>query len=146
MAEKPTCSCGSTDALPVKRIIFPCAGVANVGQITNCAAIQLTEEGYGGASCVALLATGAEGLMKNIASSDEILILDGCQVQCGRKIAEEQGIAIDQHIVVTELGITKAGSKDYSDEDIETVVSAVWEGKGTTCSKQCGSGCGCGCR
>lgn len=143
MAEEPTCSCGATDALTVKRIIFPCAGVANVGQITNDTAIQLTEEGYGGAACVALLATGAEGLLKNIGSADEILILDGCPVQCAKTIAEDQNIPISQHIIVTDLGITKAGSREYTDDDVEVIVSAAWEGKGKSRVHQCGSGCGC---
>ena len=132
MTDQPGCSCGSDDAPTVQRIIFPCAGVANVGQITNCAAIQLTEEGYGGAACVALLATGSEGLKANLATTDEIIILDGCPVACATKIANMQGIHVDQAVIITELGITKAGSPDYTDEDIETVVSAVWEGVGRT--------------
>ena len=54
MAEQqPTCSCGANEP---KRIIFPCAGQANVGQLTNLAALQLTEEGYGNIACLALIA------------------------------------------------------------------------------------------
>lgn len=132
MTEKPTCSCGSTDAQTVQRIIFSCAGVANTGQITNCAAIQLSVEGYGSPACVALLATGAEGLKKNAAKADEILVLDGCPVACATKIAKTQGIHVDQAIIVTELDIAKAGALEYTDEDIENVVSAVWEGIGRT--------------
>ena len=37
MTEIPKCSCGANEP---KRIIFPCAGQANVGQLTNLAAIQ----------------------------------------------------------------------------------------------------------
>lgn len=137
MAEKPTCSCGCSCGQEeaeetTKRLIFPCAGVANTGQITNSAAIQLTEEGYGGAACIALLATGAKGIVAAAEDADEVLILDGCPARCARKIAEAQGICITQNVVVTELGIEKKGSREYTDDDIETVVSAVWEGKGRT--------------
>lgn len=132
MADQPTCSCGTTDALTVKRIIFPCAGVANTGQITNCAAIQLSVEGYGSPACIALLATGDEGLKKDAARADETLIPDGCPVACATKIANTQGIHIDQAIIVNKLGIAKAGALEYTDEDIEKVVSAVWEGIGRT--------------
>jgi uncharacterized metal-binding protein len=59
MTERSTCSCGDTTGISgKKRILFPCAGVENVGQITNLAALQLTEEGFGVATCVALLAIG----------------------------------------------------------------------------------------
>ncbi|MDE4908561.1 putative zinc-binding protein [Methanogenium marinum] len=138
MADKPTCSCGCScgeaqqTEKTVNRIIFPCAGVANTGQITNCAAIQLTEEGYGGAACTALLATGAKGIVDAAKDADEVIILDGCPARCVGKIAEAQGICVAQNIVVTELGIEKKGSREYTEDDIETVVSAVWEGKGRT--------------
>jgi len=131
------------------RIIFPCAGQANTGQLTNLAAIQLTEEGYGSIACVALLALGAEGLLANTKKADEVIVLDGCPMQCAKKIAGVHGIVPGQHIVVTDLDIVKAGSRDYTDEDIETVVSAAWEGSGRTETpeqngKNPGSGC-CGC-
>jgi len=117
MADQPSCSCGdtSTQETGIKRLIFPCAGVANVGQLTNLAALQLTTEGYGAATCVALLATGAEGLKKAIHEADEVVVIDGCPVECGRTIAAAQGVTPDQHIVVTTLGIRKAGSRDFSD-------------------------------
>ena len=154
MAEQPTCTCGQNEK---RRIIFPCAGQANTGQITNLAAIQLTEEGFGSIACVALLATGAEGILANARNADEVVVLDGCPMLCAKKIAEAQGVPVGQHIVVTDLGIAKGPSKSYTDDDVEAVVSAVWEGKGRvetkTASKGkkpdnggCGCGCGGGCR
>ena len=43
MASRPECACGDTSALAggKRRIIFPCAGTANVGLISNVAALQL---------------------------------------------------------------------------------------------------------
>ena len=74
MTGKPACSCGANEP---ERIIFPCAGQANTGQLTNLAALQLTEEGYGSIACVALLATGAENLIANALNADEVVVLDG---------------------------------------------------------------------
>jgi uncharacterized metal-binding protein len=148
MAEKSTCSCGANEP---KRIILPCAGQANVGQLTNLAALQLTEEGYGSIACVALLATGAENLVANAMNADEVVILDGCPMLCGKKIAGAQGVAAGQHLVMTELGITKGPSKSYTDDDLEKIVAACWKGEGrkedtTKPAKKTGgkdSGCGC---
>lgn len=127
MTEKPTCSCGADEP---KRIIFPCAGQANVGQLTNLAALQLTEEGYGSIACAALLATGAESLVANALNADEVVVLDGCPMLCTKKIANAQGVPVGQHLIVTELGIAKGPSKQYADEDIEKIVSACWKGEG----------------
>jgi len=150
MTATPTCSCGLNEP---KRIVFPCAGQANVGQLTNLAALQLTEEGYGNIACTSLLAIGAESLVANSMNADEVVILDGCPMLCAKKIAGAQGVAAGQHIVVTELGITKGSSRDYTQEDIERIVSACWKGEGRTkkaapADKKSGgnnSGCSCGC-
>ena len=150
MAEAPSCSCGQNEK---KRIIFPCAGQANTGQLTNLAAIQLTEEGYGSIACVALLAIGSDNLVANAMNAEEVVVLDGCPMLCAKKIAGAQGVAAGQHIVVTELGITKGPSKNYTLDDVEKIVSACWKGEGrindaAKPGKKTGGkdrGCGCGC-
>jgi uncharacterized metal-binding protein len=133
---EPECACGDTSAVTggKKRIIFPCAGVANVGQVSNEAALRLTEEGYGTATCIALLGTGDAGLKQRIAEADEVVIIDGCPVICGAKIAQAQRVVPAQHIVITGLGIEKGLSRRFTEEDVETVVSAAWERKGTSSS------------
>jgi uncharacterized metal-binding protein len=150
MAEQPTCSCGANEP---KRIIFPCAGQANVGQLTNLAALQLTEEGYGNIACLALLGTGSENLIANAMNADEVVVLDGCPLQCAKKIAGAQGISTGQHLILTELGIVKGPSRSYTADDVEKVVAACWKGEGrkkgssNPGTKNGGkeSGCGCGC-
>jgi uncharacterized metal-binding protein len=127
MAEISPCSCGQNEP---SRIIFPCAGHANVGQLTNLAALQLTDEGYGNISCLALLAIGSENLVANAMNADEVVILDGCLMLCAKKIAGSQGIPAGQHLVMTELGIIKGPSKSCTDDDIEKIVAACWKGEG----------------
>lgn len=132
MVSKQECACGDTSALAggKKRIIFPCSGTANVGLISNAAALQLADEGYGVATCIVLLGSGDDGLKRRIAEADEVVIIDGCPSLCGAKIAEGHGVTPLQHIVITRLGIDKVYSRDYSEEEVETVISAAWEGKG----------------
>jgi uncharacterized metal-binding protein len=150
MTEKPVCSCGSHEP---GRIIFPCAGQANVGQLTNLAALKLTEEGYGSIACLALLGIGAENLIANALNADEVVILDGCPMLCAQKIAGAKGVAAGQHLVLTELGIAKGPSKSYTEADIEKVVDTCWKGGGRlkdtiAPGKKSGrndTGCGCGC-
>jgi uncharacterized metal-binding protein len=142
-----TCGCGGGEGDGKKRIIFACAGASNVGQITNIAAIQLSVEGFGSPACTAQLATGAGPVKRKCAEADEVVVLDGCPVACASKIAEAQGIKPDQTIIATEQGIAKTHDLDISEEEIEKVVCAAWEGKGK--AKRCrdlpDGGCGCGC-
>jgi uncharacterized metal-binding protein len=149
MAEQIPCSCGASEP---KRIIFPCAGQANVGQLTNLAAVRLTEEGYGSIACASLLAIGTESLIASALNADEVVVLDGCPMQCAKKIAGAQGIAAGQYLVMTELGIAKGPSRSYTDDDIETIVAACRRGEGRKPGslkpgRKAGgndSGCGCG--
>lgn len=132
MTDTPSCTCGGNEP---KRIIFPCAGQANVGQVTNQAALQLTAEGYGKISCLALLATSDPDLAVTVNNADEIVLLDGCPKLCAKKIADAQGLTPGQHLVVTALGIQKGPSLLYTADDVEQVVSACWKGEGRTDSK-----------
>lgn len=152
MNEVTSCSCGGASSAEPgsKRIIFACGGIANVGQLSNLAAIQLTQEGYGSAACLALLAAAPEGSTGGIGDVDEVLVIDGCPGRCARKIAAAKGITPDQHLVVTTLGITQGGAMEFPDADLETIVSAVWEGTGRTADEDSvlrpprEGGCGCG--
>lgn len=147
MAEAPTCTCGADEP---GRIIFPCAGQANTGQISNLAAVELTGEGYGSIACVAKLAIGDEGLVKSAKNADEVVAIDGCPLHCAKMIALARGVVPAQHVVVTDLGIAKGPSKDYTPDDVENVVSACWQGIGRDADapgperKSDGPGCGCG--
>jgi uncharacterized metal-binding protein len=79
---------------------------------------------------VALLAIGTESLIANALNADEVVILDGCPMNCAKKIAGAQGVAAGQHLVMTELGITKGPSKSYTNDEVEKIVAACWKGEG----------------
>ena len=72
MAEKAPCTCGSNEK---NRLIFPCSGQANTGQVSNQAAIQLSDEGYGSFVCTALLASGSESLAERARECRKLLPL-----------------------------------------------------------------------
>jgi len=110
-----------------KRVLFPCAGASNTGQISNSAAVQLALEGYGILACTAGVPVRAPSTMKKVDDAEYIVAIDGCPVGCAGKLLEEQGVRVDRHIVVTELGIEKTGDLVIDEEDVETVVSAAWE-------------------
>jgi uncharacterized metal-binding protein len=147
MAEKAPCTCGSNEK---NRLIFPCSGQANTGQVSNQAAIQLSDEGYGSFVCTALLASGSESLAERARGVQEVAAIDGCGMDCARKIVEQAGIPVHQHLVITDLGIEKkSGDRSFSPDEVEAIVSAAWKGEGkkmeSESEKKTSSGtCGCG--
>jgi len=59
-----------------------------------------------------------------------VVLIDGCPMTCGAKIANAQGVTPAQHIVITGLGIDKVYEKNFTEDEVELVVSAAWEGRG----------------
>ena len=109
-------------------LLFPCAGGSNVGQISNDAAIKLERGGVGRLYCLAGIGGHVEGMVKHAQGVCCIVAIDGCDVCCARKTLEHAGIKPTIHVVVTELGITKARTYDYPDEDVQRVVDALLYG------------------
>lgn len=147
MAEQAPCSCGSNEK---NRLIFPCSGQANTGQISNAAAIQLDEEGYGSFVCTALLASGSESLADRARQVHEVVAIDGCGMDCAKKILEQAGVPVHQHLVITDLGIEKkSGDRVFTPDQVESIASAAWKGEGKLQESRAGGkktngGCGCG--
>jgi uncharacterized metal-binding protein len=147
MAEQAPCTCGSNEK---NRLIFPCSGQANTGQISNQVAIQLSDEGYGSFVCTALLASGSESLADRAREVHEVVAIDGCGMDCAKKILKQAGVPVHQHLKVTDLGVAKNTSdRSFTKEQVETIVSAAWKGEGKlqesgSEKKTSSGGCGCG--
>ena len=122
-AQKSTCTCGAEGKT---RIIYACSGIgSNVGQLANAAACRLTQEGYGGGSCLAGVGGSIDKLVGVGKSADERIVIDGCPVACAKKIMDDKGLSIDRYVLITDLGITKTPGPAYADSDVQTVVNAV---------------------
>lgn len=120
MAEETKCSCGSANVA-----LFPCAGAANVGQISNKIAIALEEQGIGNLMCTVGIGARAPGLMKSAEASDRIITIDGCPVNCATKTMELAGFKVDRQIIISELGIKKTKDRNPKDEEVAEVLEKV---------------------
>ena len=122
MAEERKCACGSTNVA-----IFPCVGASNVGQLSNKVAIELEKQNIGSMMCTAGIGARAPGLIKSAEASDRIIAIDGCPVNCAYKTLELAGFSVDQHIVISELGIKKNKDKDLKDNEISETLEKTLE-------------------
>ncbi|MFP4169026.1 MAG: putative zinc-binding protein [Desulfonatronovibrionaceae bacterium] len=127
-------------------MLLPCSGASNTGQLANRAAVELTREGLGKMFCLAGIGGRLSGFVQSAKDTQSVLVIDGCQVACGRAVLEAAGIQDFKHLVVTEYGIEKEDGFNLSDEDAEMIKEAV---KNETFASQSGpavpriSGCCC---
>ena len=107
-------------------MILACSGGSNVGQLSNQAAIELTQEGYGKMFCLAGIGGQLSGFVQSAKDVPNLVAIDGCQVGCAKAILDQAGIAPARYIVLTDNpGIEKNKDFDLKRDDIDQVKSAV---------------------
>ncbi len=116
MSTKDECQCGEGT-----RLIFPCSGSADVGEIADRAARKLTREGAGKMSCLAGIGGGVSGMIESAKGASRVLAVDGCPIDCARKTLEKAGITDFVHLRVSDHGMKK-GQSPVSDENIIVIV------------------------
>ena len=117
---KDKCLCSPTEVL-----IFPCSGGSNVGQIANESAKNLTTVNYGKMYCLAGIGGHVSGIIESTKVAKKIIAIDGCPVACARKTLEHAGFTVDEHVIVTELGVTKDSGFTMNSNDVQKVVKKL---------------------
>jgi len=110
--------------------LFVCfGGMSNTGVLTGLAGLEVMKRlGRPNACvfCLGGLPTQAPSVLKATDQAKYIVTVDGCAVNCARKIVEQAGYTPDASLtLVNDCGITKKSSLEYTDEDLETVVQAL---------------------
>jgi uncharacterized metal-binding protein len=107
------CNCSGKELL-----IFTCSGGCNVGQLANDAARRLGSEGVGKMACLAAVAGGVSMAIAGAKEAKDLLVIDGCPVQCARKTLERAGLQPTIHLLVTDLGLRKVDETTYAPEKL----------------------------
>jgi uncharacterized metal-binding protein len=107
------------------RLVLSCSGGSNVGQIANTVAMELDKQGKGQMYCLIGVAAHIGGMVDSAKNASGIIAIDGCQVACAKAALDHLQIPITQHIVVTDLEIKKNHVFEWTDDQLEKVVSAV---------------------
>ena len=102
------------------QLIFSCSGAADTGEISDRAARKLTHQGKGRMFCLAGIGGRVDPILKQTASAENILVIDGCPLDCTRRTLEEAGFREFHHIRVTDLGFEK-GKTAVNETTITTV-------------------------
>lgn len=87
MSDKNNNICSCTD--DEVKLIFACSGGADVGHLSDLAARKMMKDGCGKMFCLAGIGGDVEGIIKTTQDADKILAIDGCPVDCAKKVWKE---------------------------------------------------------
>jgi uncharacterized metal-binding protein len=104
------------------KLIFPCSGASDVGEISDRAARRLTKEGKGKMYCLAGVGGRVPDILANIPLAQKILAIDGCAAECAKHTLLEAGFKNFAHLRLKELGLEK-GQSAPTFENIQTAVN-----------------------
>jgi uncharacterized metal-binding protein len=114
------CSCQSDNVG-----IFPCGGAANVGQLSNKAALFLARHGMGTFMCTAGIGAHQQGITMSAQGCDRIIVIDGCGLACAKKSLEHADINVHKHIVLTDQGINKSKDLDMKPSEVKDILEKI---------------------
>jgi uncharacterized metal-binding protein len=97
-----------------------CSGGSNVGQLSNQAAVELTQEGFGKMYCLAGIGGQLKGFVQSAKDVPVIAAIDGCSVGCAKAILKNAGVTNYNYVVLTDLGIEKNKNFSLNAEDVRT--------------------------
>ncbi|MFN3535396.1 MAG: putative zinc-binding protein [Desulfatiglandales bacterium] len=135
-------------ASPSQVMLLCCSGGSNVGQLSNQASVELTQEAVGKMYCLSGIGANLSGFVASAKDSPIVVVIDGCEIGCSKKVMENAGIPLRNYIVVTQLGISKNHDFNLKREDVQKVkdeVRKILQGQVTSVSDELPKTVGCCC-
>lgn len=113
-----------------KIIVLACSGASNTGAYSDKVARKLMANGKGKMLCLARFAVDpkfAEQSKKELEAlgdKGELIIIDGCPINCAQEIMKSSGFLKYRHINTTDFGIIK-GKTPVTEEKIDEIIEAM---------------------
>lgn len=112
--KSPNCQCGSAEYM-----VLACSGACDLGQLTDLVARKLRNNGIRKMNCLAVVGAGIEKSIEDFKTKN-ILLLDGCPIDCGKRILDKAGFTDYHYQRMTDLGYKK-GETAVTEEVIQQV-------------------------
>jgi len=112
--ERSSCLCGVSEYM-----VLACSGACDLGQITDLVARKLRDNGVRKMNCLAVVGAGIEKSIEDFKKKN-ILLLDGCPIDCGKQILDKAGFKDYKYLRITDLGYKK-GQTPVTEEVIKKV-------------------------
>ena len=102
MKKKAKACCASQNGC----YVLSCSGACDLGSISDHVARKLSREGFRKMHCLAIVAAGIDNSIQQLKKSN-LLVIDGCNQECGKKIVESAGFGDFYYLRITDLGFEK---------------------------------------
>jgi uncharacterized metal-binding protein len=112
------CQCGSGEY-----IVIACSGACDLGQVSDLVARKLRDNKIRKMNCLAAVAADIKPTIEAFKAAN-LLLIDGCPVDCGKKILDKAGIENYKYLRMTDLGYVK-GQTPVTQKVIDTVYEKV---------------------
>jgi len=115
------CSCNSKQECTV----FACSGAADLGHVSDLLARKLHTKKVRNMKCLAFVSAGITEMIDSVRESN-MLVIDGCALDCGKKTFEKNGLNNFIHLRLTDLGYEKGKTPPNADVIDEIYEKAVF--------------------
>jgi len=109
---------------PKRTLVYSCSGCSDAGELADRTARALSAQGVAEMSCLAGIGGRVKNLMTKAERADEILVMDGCPLNCARKTLELAGFNKFRRLELHRLGVRK-GSCPVTAEKIAMATKAA---------------------
>ncbi|MFN7141233.1 MAG: putative zinc-binding protein [Limisphaerales bacterium] len=107
-----------------KTIIYACSGCSDAGELADQVARTASKRGLAEMSCLAGIGGRVKHLLKTAERAENIVVVDGCPINCAAKTLRLAGFDQFQHLQLHKLGFRK-GSCPVDTAKIDRGVEAV---------------------
>jgi uncharacterized metal-binding protein len=99
-------------------LLYACSGGANVAEVADRAVRELMFAGEGTMFCLAGLGAGIPDMVQKAKDADVNVVIDGCPMDCAKRIFDGAGVANYVQIKVTDLGVEKVKGVRATDDQV----------------------------
>jgi len=104
-------------------IVLACSGASDLGELTDKVARNLRDHKIYTMKCLAMVAADNKPLIETLKLS-ETLVIDGCPIDCGKKIMEEAWLSNYKYVRLTDLGYEK-GKTPVNEKNINEIFEKI---------------------
>ena len=87
--------------------VLACSGCSHAGELADLTARRLQKTGVAKMSCLAGIGGHVKSITATVQRAPELLMIDGCPLECGANTLRLVGITEFRHLKLHELGVCK---------------------------------------
>ncbi|MFH1069168.1 MAG: putative zinc-binding protein [Candidatus Glassbacteria bacterium] len=122
MRMRQGCGCGNLSY----NVVFACSGAADLGALADRAARKLSRDKAAVMMCTAAIGASAEDILNKARNAKKLLVIDGCETECAKKVLERAGFGGLACLQLENLGLEK-GKTSVDEALVEKVAARAAE-------------------